>query len=59
MAMATIEVKYQCKHKGQATYSTGNTIVRLDETSRTAVKDYLLSRNPNWVDVRIVSMKIK
>lgn len=57
--MATIEVKYQCKHVGQTTYSSGNTIIRLDETTRTAVKDYLLSRNPNWSDVRIVSMKVK
>ena len=55
--MSQAAVKYQCKHKNQTTWSAGNTIVTLPDISRSAVKDFLLSRNPNWDDVRITEIK--
>ncbi len=54
--MEKAAVKYQCKHKNQATWSAGNTIVTLPDISRSAVKAFLLSRNPNWSDVRIIEI---
>ena len=54
--MAQANVKYQCKHTNQNTWSAGNTVVNLTDLSREAVKAFLLSRNPNWTDVRIVEI---
>lgn len=54
--MAQANVKYQCKHTNQNTWSAGNTVVNLPDLSREAVKAFLLSRNPNWTDVRIVEI---
>ena len=54
--MAQASVKYQCKHLNQTTWSAGNTIVNLAEITRSAIKDYLLAKNPNWSDVRIVEV---
>ena len=54
--MAQASVKYQCKHINQTTWSAGNTVVNLPDVSRSAVKAFLLSRNPNWSDVRIVEI---
>ena len=54
--MAQTAVKYQCKHANQTTWSAGNTIVNLPDVSRGAIKAFLLSRNPNWSDVRIIEI---
>jgi len=54
--MAQASVKYQCKHKNQTAWSAGNTVVNLPQITRSAVKAFLLSRNPNWSDVRIVEI---
>lgn len=54
--MAQASVKYQCRHLNQTTWSAGNTIVNLAEITRSAIKDYLLAKNPNWSDVRIVEV---
>ena len=54
--MAQASVKYQCKHTNQTTWSAGNTVVNLQDVSRSAVKTFLLSRNPNWSDVRIIEI---
>ena len=54
--MSQANVKYQCKHINQTAWSAGNTVVNLPDLSRVAVKDFLLSRNPNWSDVRIVEI---
>ena len=54
--MAQASVKYQSKHANQTTWSAGNTVVNLPDVSRSAVKAFLLSRNPNWSDVRIVEI---
>jgi len=54
--MAQAIVKYQCKHLNQTAWSAANTVVNLPDVSRSAVKEFLLSRNPNWSDVRIVEI---
>ncbi|MBR1965876.1 MAG: hypothetical protein IKA22_04635 [Lentisphaeria bacterium] len=54
--MAQASVKYQCKHMNQTAWSAGNTVVNLSDVSRSAVKAFLLSRNPNWSDVRIIEI---
>ena len=54
--MAQAAVKYQCKHTNQTTWSAGNTVVNLPQITRSAVKAFLLSRNPNWSDVRIIEV---
>ena len=54
--MAQASVKYQCKHMNQTAWSAGNTVVNLPDVSRSAVKAFLLSRNPNWSDVRIIEI---
>ena len=54
--MAQASVKYQCKHTNQTNWSAGNTVVNLPDVSRSAVKDFLLSRNPNWDDLRIIEI---
>ena len=55
--MARASVKYQSKGKSNQAWSAGNTIVTLPDISRDAVKDFLLSRNLNWDDVRITEIK--
>ena len=54
--MAQASVKYQCKHTNQTTWSAGNTVVNLPQITHSAVKAFLLSRNPNWSDVRIIEV---
>ena len=55
--MAKASVKYQSKGKSNQAWSAGNTIVTLPDISLEAVKDFLLSRNPNWDDLRITEIK--
>lgn len=50
-------VKYQCKPKNTQVWAASNTIVNLPDISREAVRDFLLARNPNYIDVRIVEIK--
>lgn len=50
-------VKYQCKPKNTQTWAASNTIVDLPDISREAVRDFLLARNPNYSDIRIVEIK--
>ena len=54
--MAQAIVKYQCKHLNQTAWSAANMVVNLPDVSRSAVKEFLLSRHPNWSDVRIVEI---
>ena len=53
--MAQASVKYQCKHTNQTNWSAGNTVVNLPDVSRSAVKAFLLSRNP-WNDLRSIEI---
>ena len=55
--MAQANVKYQHKNKNQSAWISGNTSLNLPDLSRSAVKDYLLARNPNWDEVRIIEIK--
>ena len=55
--MPQIDVKYQHTNKNQSVWISGNTSMNTPDCSRSAIKNLLLARNPNWDDVRIIEIR--